>query len=247
MWSDYLKLALDNLTSRKLRSWLTMMGVFIGIMAVVTLISLGQGLQHYIDRQFEKVGGDRISITPGGGGFSSGASGSSLVTAKLDDSDLDVIEKTRGVEMAVGMISSPALVEYNKKTRSLVINGIPTDSKYLKFFEDTQIQDVEAGSPLKKGDGYKALIGAGLGEDRFGRPIRVGDRILIKGVEFTVAGIREDTGSPVSNRLVIIPQEAAKELFEKEDYEAVIVKVQKGFIPQRLLSGWKNACGITET
>lgn len=79
MWSDYLKLALDNLTSRKLRSWLTMMGVFIGIMAVVTLISLGQGLQHYIDRQFEKVGGDRISITPGGGGFPAEHPGAALL------------------------------------------------------------------------------------------------------------------------------------------------------------------------
>ncbi|MFH1125939.1 MAG: ABC transporter permease, partial [Candidatus Altiarchaeota archaeon] len=62
MIGDYFKLAVGSISNRKLRSWLTMVGVFIGIMAVVALISLGEGLQSTINQEFEKVGSNRISI-----------------------------------------------------------------------------------------------------------------------------------------------------------------------------------------
>jgi len=57
---DYFFLAFNNLKRRKLRSWLTMIGIFIGIAAVVALISLGQGMQNYINEGFEKLGKDKI-------------------------------------------------------------------------------------------------------------------------------------------------------------------------------------------
>lgn len=57
MIADYFKLAINGIMHRKLRSWLTMIGIFIGIIAVVSLISLGQGLQKLIDEQFEAAGG----------------------------------------------------------------------------------------------------------------------------------------------------------------------------------------------
>ena len=50
---DYFLLAFNNIKRRKLRSWLTMIGIFIGIAAVVALISLGQGMQDYINEEFE--------------------------------------------------------------------------------------------------------------------------------------------------------------------------------------------------
>ena len=51
MIEDYFKLAIDGIRNRGLRSWLTMVGIFIGIIAVVSLVSLGQGLQKVIDEQ----------------------------------------------------------------------------------------------------------------------------------------------------------------------------------------------------
>ncbi|MFZ2455228.1 MAG: ABC transporter permease [Candidatus Altiarchaeia archaeon] len=241
MWEDYFKLALDGMANRKLRSWLTMMGVFIGIMAVVTLISLGQGLQHYIDRQFEKVGGDRIAISPGGGGIMNSAPGSSMSSAKLGDSDLDTVRKTRGVEFAVGVIMQTASVEYNKKTKYLMVQGISTDSKYFQFFKDAQFQNVETGTYLKKGDKYKALIGPALGIDRFEKDMRVGSKILINNTEFTVAGVKEDTGNPMDNLRVVIPEDAAKEVFQiEDDYATISVKVQKGYDPSDVAENIKE-------
>ena len=54
MFIDFLKLAVENILHRKLRSWLTIIGIVIGIMAVVALISLGRGLQYTVDQQFSK-------------------------------------------------------------------------------------------------------------------------------------------------------------------------------------------------
>jgi putative ABC transport system permease protein len=232
MWEDYLRLAVDGMAHRKLRSWLTMMGVFIGIMAVVTLISLGQGLQQYIDFQFSKVGGDRIAIMPGGGDITSGGTGTGLTSAKLGQSDLDAVERTRGVEIAVGFIVQTTSVEYNKKTKFISVYGIPTDSQYLQFLKDSDFQNVQKGTHLKKGDKYKAIVGPTTGEDYFDRDLDVGNKIMIDGVEFTVVGIAEDSGNPVQNMMITIPEDTAKQLFDKsDDYAQISVKVQKGSSP----------------
>jgi putative ABC transport system permease protein len=64
---DYIKFALDNLRHRKLRSWLTMIGIFIGIASVVALIGLGEGLRQTINAQFGFLGADILSVTASGG------------------------------------------------------------------------------------------------------------------------------------------------------------------------------------
>jgi putative ABC transport system permease protein len=66
MIKDYFKMAVSSILHRRLRSWLTMLGIFIGIAAVVALISLGQGLQGAINDQFAKMGKDKIIIVPDG-------------------------------------------------------------------------------------------------------------------------------------------------------------------------------------
>ena len=231
MWDDYLNLALEGIRNRKLRTGLTMLGVFIGIMSVVTLISLGQGLQQYIDLEFSKVGGDRIMITPGGGGFSSGAPGGSLSSATLDKSDLDVVKKVRGVQTALGLITKMESVEYDKQNKFIPIYGVPTDSEYLQFLKDSGTQDVDRGTVLHKGDKYKALVGPTLGTDNFNKNISVGSKIIINNTEFDVVGVLKDSGNPVQNGRIIIPLDTAQALFNTTDYAEITLKVQKGFTP----------------
>jgi len=59
---DYFFYAAKNLLKRKLRTWLTMIGIFIGIAAVVSLISLGQGMRNAILGQFETLGTDKLTV-----------------------------------------------------------------------------------------------------------------------------------------------------------------------------------------
>src|SRR3989344_3750330 len=99
MIKDYFFLSVSNLRRRKLRSWLTMIGIFIGIAAVVSLISLGQGLQDAINEQFEQLGKDKIIIQPKSLGPPGSVASASLI---LTSKDLEVIKNVRGVEWAIG-------------------------------------------------------------------------------------------------------------------------------------------------
>jgi putative ABC transport system permease protein len=77
MIGDYFSLAFENIRHRGLRSWLTMLGIFIGIAAVVSLISLGDGLREAITGQFSDLSTDRLTIQNAGTGF--GPPGSTAV------------------------------------------------------------------------------------------------------------------------------------------------------------------------
>ncbi len=226
MIADYLKLAIDGIMHRKLRSWLTMVGIFIGIIAVVALISLGQGLQKVIDEQFEMVGGDRIIVTPGGGTF--GAIGGSFVSAKLHKSDLDVIEKVRGVDSAVGVIIATGNVKADDKRIVVSIFGAPTDPKYQKLLRQIDFFAVDEGRYLKEGDKYKAQVGVRT-RDFFDTDIGVGDKIKLEGIMFDVVGKNKKTGNPFHDSKITIPIETAQELFNKSDeYSSIMIKVEKG-------------------
>src|SRR3989338_10439580 len=92
MLSDFFALALNNLKRRKLRSWLTMIGIFIGIAAVVALIGLGQGLQEAITGQFGLLSTDTLTIQNSGTGF--GPPGSTVIE-KLNEHDVGKSKKRK--------------------------------------------------------------------------------------------------------------------------------------------------------
>ena len=101
MIKDYFILAFQNLKHRGLRSILTMLGIFIGIAAVVALISLGQGLQEAITGQFASLSVDRLLIQNVGTGF--GPPGSTSVE-KLHEHDIKVIESVPGIKIIVASV-----------------------------------------------------------------------------------------------------------------------------------------------
>ena len=65
MIRDYLKMAFENLSHRRMRAYLTMVGVLIGITAVIAIVSLGEGLKVAINEQFAELGTDKVFIQPG--------------------------------------------------------------------------------------------------------------------------------------------------------------------------------------
>ena len=93
---DLFRLAVTNLIHRSLRSLLTIVGILIGIAAVVSLISVGQGLQESINQQFQALGSNVLTISPGGC-ILSGAPGGNTAFPVTDD-DLKAIQNSRGVK-----------------------------------------------------------------------------------------------------------------------------------------------------
>jgi len=97
MMEDFFWLAIENFRKRKLRSWLTMVSIFIGIAAVVALSSLGLGLQSFVDEQFSVLGADKLFVQPKTG---FGLPGSDTSTAELTKDDIDIVKRTRGITEA---------------------------------------------------------------------------------------------------------------------------------------------------
>jgi putative ABC transport system permease protein len=224
---DYLKYAISNIRKRRTRSWLTMIGIFIGIAAVVSLISLGQGMQAAINEQFQMMGADKIIISPGSSIFSSfGGS-----AKKLTDKDKDVVEKISGVNLAAAMVFKQAQIKFNGKTKYTIVSGLPTD-KTIKIVEDMQSVKIDKGRNLKSSDKYKVVIGYRTGIDLFERDIKLGDKIEMEGKEFEVIGILERIGNKQDDSSVFIPLDTARELFNMGDeISTMIVQAKQGSEP----------------
>ena len=105
---DYLILALKNLRHRGIRSWLTLLGIFIGVTAVVALISLGSGLQAAIGAQFG-ISSTQVITVQAGGVNAFGAPGSGAVN-KLQVSDMEAIGKLSNVWLACSPKISPVTI-----------------------------------------------------------------------------------------------------------------------------------------
>ena len=122
MLLDYLFLALENLKHRGLRSWLTMLGIFIGIAAVVSLISLGNGLETSITAQFDALSTDTLIVSNAETGF--GPPGSTAVES-LTEHDVRVLERVQGINIVVPRLIRVVKVEYNSILQFRYTGSIP--------------------------------------------------------------------------------------------------------------------------
>jgi len=235
---DYFSLAFNNLKRRRLRSWLTMIGIFIGIAAVVALISLGQGLQNAIEEQFEILGTDKLIIMPGGGAMMSLASAEKL-TAK----DLEVIRKTKGVDSAAEMIYSSALIQSRDEAKQTLVIGLPTDDSSV-VLKEMQGFEAEKGRDLREDDKDKVTIGYLIAKDGgfFKKGVDLKSKIIIHGKEFRVIGIMKKIGNPQDDSQIYMPLETAKKLFDKEDeIDSIYVKIKSNFQPIEVAEDIKRA------
>ena len=234
---EYVKYAIKNISHRKLRSGLTMIGIFIGIAAVVALISIGQGMQNAINEEFSKAGADRITVRPGGG------FGGMYVTATLCDHDVDVVSHVRNVDFATGIVMQTARVKYRDETKSSFVFGVNTDEQTRRFIEGVDFFLIENGRQFKSGDKQVAILGYNTAKDMFDREIRIGDKITVEDRELRVIGTQKKSGSPMHDNMVRIPFDIARELFEFEDAKEVstiMAKVKPGAIPSAVAEDIKR-------
>ena len=207
MFKDYFKLAWENISHRKVRSWLTIIGIIIGIASVVALVSLGQGVKKVVTDEFAKLGVNKIIIQPVTG-FGIGSS-----AQKLTEDDTKIIRNVKGVNEAGGMIIKNGGVESDNQLQYVYVHGLPLDETQRLIEESLNLEIVQ-GRNLKSGDRTKALIGINLYNGKtFDKPINIGDRIFVQGREFQVIGVTKPTGDPGNDGAVYIPKETAQELF----------------------------------
>ncbi|NQU98201.1 ABC transporter permease [Candidatus Woesearchaeota archaeon] len=204
-----------------------MIGIFIGIASVVSLISLGEGLSNVIESQFDIVGTDVLTITATGNNFGPPGSG---VTDPLTISQLEAIERVGGVDFAVGRIIEIGTVEFNNRVEISIIASLP-DGERGEHMIDLLNFEVDRGRLLNPGERNKVMVGDSFADsDRFGKPVQSGSRLYIEERQFEVVGVLKKKGSFVVDSTIIMNDGQMRELFEvdSEELDGIVAQVKKG-------------------
>lgn len=225
MIKDYFFLALGNLRHRGLRSWLTILGIFIGIAAVVALISMGAGLKTAVLGQFGTLAFDILNVQNKGVGF---APPGSTVVEKLHDHDVKLIEGINGVERVIPKLIRVGSLEYNGVAGFGYAADIPEKQEDIDFIYERFGFEAEQGKLLEEGDSGKILLGSNFLEDEdFGKKFSVGKTVKIEGETFEIGGILKKTGSFQLNSIVVIANDDLEKLLDIEDeWDLIAVQVE---------------------
>jgi len=232
MLLDYFLYAFNGLRQRKLRSWLTMIGIFIGIAAVVSLLSLGQGLEEAIIGQFASVGGDRIVIQNANTGF--GPPGSTDIES-LAEHDKEVVEKTKGIEIAVGRLLRSAPVEFKDESKFQFVASWPEKKDEGDFILESFSFSASQGRFPKPGDKFKVMVGDNYNsKETYSKKVVIGNKININGFDFEVVGILEKLGNPQFDSVLIIMEDAMRDVLKiGDEWDIIAAKIIKGEDPAK--------------
>lgn len=229
--TSYFGLAVENLRHRKKRAYLTIIGVFIGIMAVVALVSLGQGLEAGVDEQFSKLGVDKIFVMPASGGF--GDVGGTAANP-LGEKDMNRIRSVSGVTEVAGTKYRTAQVEWRDTTVFPLVYDLSADSRERALVIESFTLEIAEGRMLESGDRSRAVVGLRFTDRvRYEDPLVIGRTIRVNGVPVEVVGILEQTGDPTVDEGVFIPVAAYDEAFpdavDETDY--IIIRIDRAEDP----------------
>tara|TARA_Y100000310_G_C20694191_1_gene824322 strand:+ start:2946 stop:4166 length:1221 start_codon:yes stop_codon:yes gene_type:complete len=230
MIQDYINIVAGTFKQRKVRTILTMLGIFVGIAAIVSLIALGQGFERKITEEFEKLGSDKLMITPKAPFAPPGASTLGLELTKDDE---EFVRKINGVEEITSYIFVPATLEFNDETRFFNVFGMPVDDGFELWKEIIGDIQIEEGRQIKQGDKFKIVIGNYHSQrNTFSKNVQLRNTIKINDVDFKVVGIWEFIGSPEDDKQITMPIDTAREVFDiPERVDAIIVRTAKGVNP----------------
>jgi len=216
--SDLLRLALGALRAHRLRSFLSMLGIAIGVAAVILLTSIGEGTRVYVLSQFTQFGTNIIAVNPGKSktfGIPGVLGGT---TRKLTIDDAEALARIRGIETVVPVTMGLARVEAGERGRSVSVLGATPDLPVLWRFGARQ------GSFWPKGDprhgGAYAVLGPKLARELFGERSPLGEVVRIAGGRFRVVGVMEPKGQMMGfdiDDIAIVPVASALRLFNQDE------------------------------
>lgn len=222
MYWEYFKIAIKNLKVRPLRSWLTILGIVIGIFLVTTLMSLSEGLKSSIMGELQAMGGDLIIVMPGEDMFSGLMGGNDLTNA-----DLNGIERTVGVETVISMPWGSEIVRYKNEAKTVLITGISFDKTMTLLKEDMGWETVEGDFPRT---GRREILLGNLVAKSILPGIRVGDEVTIKGKRFYVSGYLRSLGNNQNDSMIMMDLEDYRTVTGKrEGAPMAMAKVAPGF------------------
>ena len=190
---EFFGIAIKSLLANKLRSVLTMLGMIIGVGAVIVLMSVGAGLQNYITSTFEEMGSNLLFVTaanPDAPDIAAMAPG--MATASLTMDDAEALRDIRSVIAVNPTNESFVKLIAGNESVSVVIEGTTPEFQQLYDFE------IASGRYISEVDIARrdmvVVLGSKTAEDMFGSDDPVGQQVKIKDKRFTVIGVLEPKG-----------------------------------------------------
>jgi putative ABC transport system permease protein len=231
------KIALNIIFHSKLRSWLTIIGIVIGIAAIVSIVSLGQGAQRTLEQNLNSLSADIITVSPGASrAFGAGAEFRGLggqgggdfnratsTTAKnLSVQDVLILKSVSNVLYVTGIISGNEQVSYLSKTARVSIQGV--DPAVYKNFQTTPLL---SGRYLTQGDINSVVVGSRVANSTFS-DVQINRQIIIANKTFKIVGILKASGGNDDSR-IFMPLISAVNTIENKDeksFDSIIIKIK---------------------
>ena len=227
---ELVRSAITAVRTNKVRSFLTTLGIIIGVASVILLVSIGSGLQAFVTKEFESLGSNVLFVSPGRVSFGGGPPQN--VEAKFDFDDVRRIGNLGSpIVKASGMISRGATLKYRSESYYGQLAGV--EETYLEFGN----VEIESGRFFTKNAVERsqnvAVIGHKVYEELFGVGREaVGKEIDIAGDQVPVIGVLKEKGGGFGggaaddNSYVLMPVTAASKLTGIDKPAAVMIRTE---------------------
>jgi putative ABC transport system permease protein len=226
---DIVKLSFHSLTDQRMRSFLTILGIAVGIASVVLLTSIGEGVQQFTVAEFTQFGTNLIGINPGRS-TTLGTSGAIINNVRpLSIADEESLRRIPGVIDTVSLIQGNGPVEYAKRRRRTTILGVgPSATKVWQM-------RVVKGRFLPADDSRAArsfvVLGSKVKSELFREQNPLGQLVRVAGERYRVIGVMESKGQMLGFDLddaVYIPTVRAMSLFNQQSLMEIDLLYQSG-------------------
>lgn len=227
--TDFFMLAIRAIRAQRLRSFLTLLGIAVGIAAVILLTSIGEGIHRYVLSEFTQFGSNVIGIHPGRTKTGGGTTGLPSSARPLSLEDAEAMKRLPNVIAVTPSVFGNAEVSGNGRVRRVSVYGVGPG--LLVVFR----AKVRSGQFLPEEDAGNAraqvVLGPKLKNELFGAENALGARVRIGGLQFRVIGIMEAKGQFLGIDLddtAYIPAARALELFNREGLNEISVAAAEG-------------------
>jgi putative ABC transport system permease protein len=221
--------AIDTIRASKVRSFLTTMGVIIGVLAVILLVALGEGVRTYIGETFASLGANVIQVVPGKRDTQGGPMGpvSGVAHPLTPEDEQAIARRVLTVDGVSGMVQGTATLRYENRRRDSIALGVGDRYSEIRnlaaesgrFFTE---EDVAAHRRY-------AIIGRTTQAELFGDENPLGKTLKVNDAEFRVVGILERKGNSLGfdmDDVALIPATTALDLFALDGYTTIITRAR---------------------
>ena len=187
-----IRIAMRAMASNPLRSLLTMLGVIIGVGAVVAMVAIGQGARASVTQQVQALGSNLLTVFAGTAQFGGVARGEQVRTLTLEDADA-IREEVPGVTGISAEFSRQSQVAFRAQNTTTQVSGVTPEFETVRNFRAAQGQFFTDEDMRRRAK--VAVVGKTVANRLFADTEPIGQRIRIRGVTFTVIGVMEEKGA----------------------------------------------------